>query len=302
VKQRAHHGGKLCGAESESLACGTTACDKDCSLATRSRWSTCSRACGGGFEERTRRVLATSTGLGNCAADDSEYRLQYKRCNMDKCKPATAPLLKCAAKVDVVLLLDGSGSLGAKGWETMKKAGSDIVRAMDPANDGAQVAVLMYSGPMDMNGYRKCTGQAGKADMVTDCKMIWVSHFTTSNTAIATGITNLLWQKGSTMTSQALASAEAELVYGRADAQQVVIALADSLPMMPRKTAEAAASLRKKAKVIFAASTGQTELPKFADFVSRPVADNLIYVPQLADFAKPEIINSIIAAACPKVV
>jgi len=303
VKQRAKHGGKLCGAETESQTCGNDACDKDCVLAAWSRWSTCSKACGGGFEDRTRRVVVASTGLGNCAADDSEYRLQYKRCNMDKCKPKTAPLLKCASKVDVILLLDGSGSLGAKGFDIMKKAAADIVNAMDPkanGGNGAQVAVLMYSGPKDMAGYKKCVG-GGKVDMAGDCKMIWVSHFTTSNTAIATGIGSLIWQKGSTMTSAALASAEAELVYGRGDASPVVITLADRLPMMPRKTAEAAASLRKKAKLIFAAATGPTELAKFADYVSRPVADNLVYVNQLDDFAKPEIINSIIAAACPQV-
>jgi hypothetical protein len=304
VNRRAQHGGKMCPAESESQGCGMEACDKDCSLAPWGGWSSCSKACGGGFKERVRRVVAPSSGLGNCAKEDSEYRLQYMRCNMDVCKPKTAPLLKCASKVDVILLLDGSGSLGTKGWETMKKAGSDIIAAMDPAangGNGAQVAVLMYSGPDDMNAYKKCTGEGGAVDMAKDCKMVWVSHLTPNSAAIATGINSLIWQKGSTLTSQALASAEAELVYGRGDAPQVVIALADRLPMMPRKTAEAAASLRKKAKLIFAAATGPSELPKFAEFVSRPVADNLVYVKQLDDFSKPETINNIIAAACPKV-
>jgi hypothetical protein len=308
INTRAQHGGNVCGPETESVSCGVSECDKDCTLAEWSRWSTCSKACGGGFEERARRVIVPSSGLGRCDADDSEYRLQYKRCNTDKCTPKKGPLLKCASKVDVILLLDGSGSLGKEGWETMKKAGADIVRAMDPdanGGNGAQVAVLLYSGPKDMDAYKKCTGEVPvggkKVDLVMDCKMIWVSHLTTSKDTVADSIGNLFWQKGSTMTSQALASAEAELVYGRADAQQVVIALVDKLPMMPRKTGMAAESVRKKARLIFAAATPQSDVHKFAEWASRPVADNLVYMPSVADFAKPDTINKIIAAACPKV-
>jgi len=310
VKQRSEHGGKVCTADSESVGCGMAACDQDCTLAGWSRWSTCSRACGGGFQERTRRQLVATTGLGKCAAEDSGDRLEYKRCNADVCKPASGALLKCASKVDVTLLIDGSGSLGAAGWDKMKAAAADLVKAMDPeanGGNGAQVAVLLYSGPKDMAAYNKCLGKAPAAagakplDMVQDCKMIWVSHYSTSNTAIATGIGNLLWQKGSSMTSMALASAEAELVYGRADAKQVVIVMADSLPMMPRKTGEAAASLRKKARLIWAAAAGPSELSKFASYASRPVADNLVYMNNVADFTKPENLNKIIAAACPQV-
>lgn len=307
AKTRARHGGKLCGAESESVGCGTAACDQDCSLAPWSMWSSCSKACGGGFQERARRVISPAVGLGRCPEEESEYRLQYMRCNPDQCKPKNAPLLKCAAKVDVILLLDGSGSLGTKGFDTMKKAGESLIKAMDPnANDGngAQVAVLMYSGPKDMDAYKKCTGAlaaGAKVDLATDCKMIWVSHLTTSNDAIAAGVSNLIWQKGSTMTSQALASAEAELVYGRADAQQVVIAMADRLPMMPRRTGEAAASLRKKAKLIWAVASGTGDLQKFASWASRPAADNLVHVPTVADLMKPATLNKIITSACSKV-
>lgn len=304
VKQRAQHGGKLCGAETESVSCASTSCDKECTLASWSGWSICSRACGGGFQERTRRIVVPSTGLGFCAAEDSKYRLMYKRCNTDKCKPKNPPLLKCAAKVDVIILLDGSGSLGSAGWKNVKKAGQSLVKAMDPkANDGngAQVAVLLYSGPKNMNSYKKCTGGAKTVDMGMDCKMIWVSHFTTDTGAVAENIDNLMWQKGSTMTSQALASAEAELSNGRSDATPVVIVLADKLPMMPRKTGEAAASLRKKARLIFAAATGPTELPKFASWASRPVADNFIYMHSVEDFATNTTLNKIISSACPKV-
>lgn len=308
VKQRAQHGGKMCGAETESAGCGVQACDTDCKLAPWGGWSICSKACGGGFQQRGRRVVVQATGMGQCAADDSEQRLQYKRCNPGACKPKSGSSLKCAAKVDVIILLDGSGSLGKQGWEDMKKAGADLVKAFDPkANngDGAQVAVLLYSGPKSMNAYNKCTGRAAKGsrkvDLVMDCKMIWVSHFTTGTDAVAENIANLFWQKGSTMTSQALATAEAELLGGRPDAQPVVIVLADKVPMMPRRTGDAAASLRKKARLIWAVAGDQATLPKFASWASKPVADNVVHVHSVKEFAKPETLNKIVADACPKV-
>lgn len=303
VKQRAQHGGKVCGAETQSEGCSTEACDKDCTLASWSRWGGCSKACGGGFQERTRRAVAPASGLGRCPADESKSRLQYQRCDAEKCKPKNnaTGLLKCASKVDVIILLDGSGSLGKPGFDKMKKAGQELVKAMDPKL--AQVAVLLYSGPKNMKAYEKCTAPAvdQKVDMVRDCKMIWVSHFTDKTDTVAETIEELYWQKGSTMTSAALASAEAELVNGRPDATPVVIALADRLPMMPRKTSEAASSLRKKARLIWAAATGPTELPKFASYASRPVADNFVYLHNVADVAKKETLNKIIASACSKV-
>merc|ERR1740117_154437 len=158
-----------------------------------------------------------------------------------------------------------------------------------------------------MNGYKRCTGSAvakgaRKLSLVTDCKMKWISHFTDKNEEVAETIDNLYWQKGSTMTSMALANAEAELQNGRSDAESVVIAIADRLPMMPRRTGEAAASLRKKARLIWATAAGPNELSKFASYPSRPVADNLVYMNDIADMSKPENLNKIIAAACPKAV
>lgn len=327
VKQQAEHGGKLCPPQTDSRACGTTACDKDCVLSSWTRWSTCSKACGGGFQERTRRPLSPATGMGRCFDEDSKYRLQFKRC--DKCEPTdttcepkdnttmrtkwpakcepkdnTTSLLKCASKVDVVVLLDGSGSLGSKGWKSMQKAGKTLVGAMDPAannGDGAQVALLQYSGPKNMEAFKKCTGQSSTVDMEADCMMKWVSHFTKETDTVAGNIDGLAWQKGSTLTSQALAAAEAELLTGRPNTPKVVVTFVDHEPMMPRKTADAAASLRQKARLIFATATNPAILPKFASWASRPAADNVVYVHSVEDYEKPDILNKIIAAACPEV-
>jgi hypothetical protein len=307
VKTHPQHGGKLCGPESQSMECGTAACDEDCQLGLWSKWSSCSKACGGGFQQQTRAVVASAVGLGSCPAADSETRLRYKRCNVQKCAPASGTLLKCNSTVDVIFLLDSSGSAGSPGFDYIKGAAKSLITQMDPTaqgGNGAQVAALMYSGPASMDDYNKCTGKVpagGTVDMATDCNMVWVSHYTTGNTALATDVGNLIWRTGSTMASAALASAEAELVYGRQNTPAVVVVIGDQLPMMPRKTAQVAASLRKKAKLIFAVATGETDLKKFASWASKPVSDNVVYMHSLAELQEPQTLNRIIADVCPSV-
>merc|ERR1712139_91876 len=105
------------------------------------------------------------------------------------------------------------------------------VSAMD-ATKGAQVAALSYSGPLTMDKLKKCTGQAPKGsspqansvDMYTDCNLAWHAHFTVDTTTVANSIKGMSWRKGSTMTSQALAIAEAELINGRPATPAVVVA------------------------------------------------------------------------------
>jgi hypothetical protein len=307
VKTHPQHGGKLCGPESQSMECGTAACDEDCQLGRWSKWSSCSKACGGGFQQQTRSVVASAVGLGTCPATDSETRLRYKRCNTQKCVPATGTLLKCNSTVDVVFLLDSSGSTGQPGFDYIKAAGKSLISQMDPTaqgGNGAQVAVLMYSGPDSMDNYQKCTGKvpAGQTvDVANDCNMVWVSHYTTSTATLATSVGTLNWRAGSTMASAALASAEAELVYGRQNTPAVVVVIGDQLPMMPRKTAQVAASLRKKAKLIWVVATGDTDLKKFASWASKPVSDNVVHMHALAELQEPSTLNKIIADVCPSV-
>jgi hypothetical protein len=142
VTRRAQHGGKLCGPESQSMECGMEPCDQNCRLSQWSEWGNCSKACGGGFHMRTRYATNFAKGLGMCPEEDSPLRLQYKSCTNAACNSTQ---LKCASKVDVVFLLDVSGSIGSDGLTAIRKAGSDLVKAMD-AQDGAQVAVLAIRG------------------------------------------------------------------------------------------------------------------------------------------------------------
>merc|ERR1719197_862366 len=90
---------------------------------------------------------------------------------------------KCNEPLDVVLLIDGSGSLGKKGWNAEIKAATRFVDSFaesgPPGESQANMAVILYSGPPTWSGVNKCIGKSEiKVDMSKDCKITTVTHFT----------------------------------------------------------------------------------------------------------------------------
>jgi len=251
---------------------------------------------------RHRNVADPVKGQGSCPSTRSRSRLQYKRCNTHKCKPKTNGELKCLAKLDVVLLLDGSASVGEKGWEATKEAAKQLVQAFDTSADRAQIAVLVFSGPRDWRKYRQCTGATtSKVDLASDCNIMWVSHFTTDAAGIIMSLGQQAWPKATTLTSAALATARAELRTGRADAQSVVIVITDGKPMNPRKTFQASLQLRRKARLLWVPVTKYAPLRQIKAWASRPVADNVLVLPDFKELTAKATLNKLIADACPVV-
>lgn len=302
VSRQAQFNGRPCAATSESASCNLEACDLDCKLAPWTEWSTCSKACDGGFLTRSRAVMEAPRGAGQCPGEDNSKRLQYRRCNTHVCAPSHGEILECHAKLDVVILMDGSASLGEDGWVAMKTAAASVVGAFKTDGDKAQVALLLFSGPDNWADYERCTsGTEQDVDMVGICKIIWASHFTTDTEGLARDMDRLIWPKATTLTSAALATAESELRVGRADAQAVVLVLTDGAPMNKRKTFQASQNLRKKARVIWVPVTPNAPLQDIKEWASRPVADNVAPIATFEELVQPSNINRIIADACPVV-
>lgn len=68
------YGGSIClGTPTETKACNTQGCPQDCLWSTWSRWTACSKDCGGGKTKRFRDVIQTMKNHGqNCLGDDQE--------------------------------------------------------------------------------------------------------------------------------------------------------------------------------------------------------------------------------------
>merc|ERR1719262_1029561 len=163
--------------------------------------------------------------------------------------------MTCNKTLDVVLLIDGSGSLGNSGWAAEIKAAKTLVNAfIDPnkAQSPVQIAVILYSGPRTWGGVYKCFARnTKKVDREKICGIKMITHFTNDLAKVKTLIKGLTWPRGSTLTSLALLTAKAELALGRKNAQSNVIVFTDGRPLSYRKTGLASRSVRKAARLVW---------------------------------------------------
>jgi uncharacterized protein YegL len=207
--------------------------------------------------------------------------------------------------LDIVLLIDGSGSLGKEGWKASINAAQMLVNTFrvsenEEAESKANMAVILFSGPPTWSGVYKCTGQSAKSvDMDTECRIKFVSHFSRNMKQIHDKIGELEWPQGSTLTSLALATAKAELSIGRKDAESVVIVITDGRPLSYRKTTLASRSLRKVARLVWVPVTQYAPLKWVKLWATRRWEENVVQVESFEKLETPDVITHIIADICP---
>jgi len=231
-------------------------------------------------------------------------------CNLEMCAPQ-GPTLVCLARVDVVILLDGSGSLGKKGWKATVDMGQLLVNAFKVPSIQAQVAVQLFSGPGTWYNWFLCTGRIRnrQPDPVKHCGISWVTpltvetaHFTTDMAGAAQRIKDLKFPSRATFTGMALGQAESELTYGREGVPKVVVVVTDGMPTNPYKVDVASAEVKKVARVIWVpvGPNAPLEMIEKKKWASTPVEQNLVPVKDFEELEKPDIVSKIVAEVCDK--
>jgi len=297
VKMAMKYGGKPCGGTSEARSCNGQACEKDCDLSPWTKWSGCSKDCDGGTKKRQKFIKKVAEGAGKCADAWSLKRLQYENCNMKRCEEG----LTCNKTVDIVLLIDGSGSLGQEGWDAEIKAAQHFVDAFSGSGAHASMAVILYSGPRTWGGVFQCFARNTKTvDRERICAIKVKTHFTEDLTKVKQVISGLEWPRGSTLTSLALLTAKAELALGRKNAQSTVIVFTDGRPLSYRKTSMASASLRTVARLVWVPVTMYAPLAYIKMWATRRWQENVVKVDSFAELEKPAVITRLVANICPK--
>merc|ERR1719408_86664 len=133
-------------------------------------------------------------------------------------------------------MLDGSGSLGKKGWAAEMKAAEMFVDAFVESGKG-NMAVILFSGPKTWSGVDRCMGVESDEPVDPEsCGIKTVTHFTDDMKKVKNLITGLDWPEGSTLTSLALATAKAELGLGHKDSKSIVVVITDGRPLSYRNT------------------------------------------------------------------
>jgi Mg-chelatase subunit ChlD len=252
--------------------------------------------------KRQKFIHEMPQGAGSCPNKWEIDRLEYKACNEFACglQDASFSARTCNATLDVVLLIDGSGSLGQTGWDAEKKAAALFVDSFIQGGADTQMAVILFSGPSTWGGVFQCTGaSAATVDMATVCKITTVTHFNSALATVKSDIQNMVWPEGSTLTSVALMAAKAELTLGRSDAHSIIIVFTDGRPLSKRKTYQAALEVRKEARLVWVPVTSYAPLSDIKQWATRRWQENVVVVKTFEDLEEPEVVTRIIANICP---
>jgi len=298
--------GNPCGDLEETVSCNMQSCDKDCELAAWSEWSSCSKQCDGGSMEKRRSVAEPAVGRGRCWHKDHSKRLIRKPCNEQACiRDKTTPLI-CTSKIDVVLLLDGSGSVGSQGWQATLDFAQKFVNAFTGPQTDAQMAVILFSGPYIWADMKKCIGQdgsSGSIDMDKTCKVKIVQHFSSDMATTASNIGALSWPRGTTLTSAALGLAKSEMLTGREGAERIVLTVTDGIPLSGRATRIAAENLKGSARLMFAAvRLSDWGLRTMVSWASHPSSENVLKINNFKALDSIDTIDTLVADMCRSVV
>merc|ERR1719422_46093 len=110
------------------------------------------------------------------------------------------------------------------------------------------------------------------------------------------------WPCGGTATSLALAAAGSELIYGRPDANSIVVLVTDGRPNRRYQTGVAADELKKKARLmIVPVGNGlKSVMGSLKMWASKPARDNILEVNSFGSLKTPTTLNNMISGFCPQ--
>jgi hypothetical protein len=253
-------------------------------------------ACGGGDTERVRNVLIPIRGEGKCPRRRSSERYEEKECNTHSCVGDEI----CVAKQDLVLTIDGSGSLRESGFEIVRNYAANLTARYQSFYYGAEDMKIgvVYFGNGQLEAQPDGTTNIAEA--------LYIQGLTGDLALVETRIREQTWLRGFTNMAQGFHMADTMLGQtGRADAQSAVMVISDGKFSMEFQTAEKARELKDKNVQIYLVAITEvkgSDLRTYRRFASRPVATNFVRIPGLTalEYNADLFTGRIIAKFCPK--
>lgn len=248
-------------------------------------------ACGGGVQERLRKVLVPIRGEGECPKDSSAERWEEQVCNSQDCIGDEL----CIAQQDLIIAIDGSGSLREPGFETLRDFAVTLIDRYQGkyfGQDAMRVGVILFG-----NGEVLEDGTVSTA--------IRVHELSSDMTSVKASIQALKWQRGFTNMAQAFSEAEKMWqLKGRKDAQSGIALLTDGKPTFLFQTNEKVRQLKDKAIKIFFAPVTRfmgTQLALMKKWATHPWQSHLVHIPGLLPLKADNSIfaGQLVATFCP---
>lgn len=294
IAQMNFFGGAECEATDASETCNADPCDSDCQLGDWTGWGACSRQCRwkkfapAGRRYRHRHVILKAKGEGTCAKRTAPERLQSQTCQDFVC-PTTG---KCSAAQDLVLVLDGSGSILKRGdternWKMIKNfakgmitksilKGENKVSSPGAVDAGMRYGIVTYG-----------TGPKVTAPLLAD------------RAGLLSKIDDAKFPSGETATGEALIAASRVLKFSTPGRKGTVLLVTDALP----KSRAAALAGAQKVKdlgaqlIVVAVREAIETTEELCAMASPPCADNLLLVDSWGALGKE--LPRFLTAACP---
>jgi hypothetical protein len=283
------NGGKACDVLVQTQPCNTGSCDADCKLGTWMAFKPCNKACGAGFQERRKRVLAEAKGDGTCLPWNHPQRLERKGCNFQACTGDE----ECNSTIDLVIAIDSSGSITEAGFDILKEFALRLVkRMMFPVQVGV---VLFGNGKLDLD-----------TNIVSDAKVI-TDNLEPDMESVAKKIEGMIIHKGFTNMAQAFTKSKDVLTYARKGAQSTVLIITDGRPSFKFQTGFAVKKLRTGARLMIVqvqANRKQEIAELLKQYVSEPWSLNYRHISGKKKLASSydSYATSVLADLCPKLV
>jgi len=289
-KRSSEHGGKTCDREQQTQICNSENCDTPCELSEWTLWTLCSKACNIGFQHRNRQVLPHD-GAEKCPSPDETEQL--RSCNLQDC-PSD---IKCADEIDLVLLLDGSVSMGQGAFDTLKHFASHLVKRFNSGGATAKIGAIEYSGPATFDEWEACnSGTMSKGN----CGIKQLSALTGETESLSRDIESAEYIGESTNTAGALATARNLLETGRQNAPSVVLAVMFGKPNNEVAFQSAASQVKESARLVFVpVAPNDDELEDLKTYSSQPVFENILTADSFEDL--DAMIPNIVATLCPNI-
>jgi len=244
---------------------------------------------------------------GKCPEFHDMERFQWRVCNNHECEYDDRYPMTCEAKIDVIIALDASGSMGPAGWESVKKAGTNLAAAM---GSGIKVGALAFSSPYRYYELRWCMGwntpwffKEFFFSGHSDCGIKWMSHMSEDTMAVKSEIDRAQADFHGTLTNKAIDSAGVELRnHGRSFAQSVLIVFTDGYPESREKTQEASTAFKVDGRVIYVPVGNFVNDEYFSTVASYPASDNLLAIEDFKNLAGRTTLDRLMPLFCPNIV
>merc|ERR1719313_1915681 len=269
-------GGKECGATTDTQMCNVEACNIPCELADWGDWSECSKACNGGIEVRRKDIFVPAKGTGFCAHENSDERFEARPCNDVKCPPN----LVCDAELDLMILMDGSGSVGSKGFAKEKEFAEAFIDRFEMEPKKTEMGLISFS-------YYITIG----------------SQITDNKEELLQVVANTEWEAYNTNTAAALGTAlEVLAASGRETAQSVVVVITDGMPNDSEATAMMAEKVKEKARLIFVAVGKNLDMDALYTWASFPPEYNILEAKGFGKLSKELNKGKYLPDICPNLI